>query len=256
MAGLTQYQPTWLEGFHAEEERLRAVFGTSAFEIEHIGSTSVEGMPSIPIIDIAVMIHSQAEADGFTELLAGLDYTFVPPSHPGTPERHYYTKGDPEEYHLSLAYTDVGGFWHRQILFRDYLRSNKQARDEYAALKKVLIRDYPSARGPYSQGKTEFVYRVLKLAGWRVGQMYKTPPSFPDPTPSVTSVVPNEDYSLVVTFDDGRQGVLGMKGWLGTGALQGLATYEDFTAVHVSDGTIKWDCGVTLDADYVYERCE
>ena len=160
-----------------------------------------------------------------------------------------------KKYHLSVAYTDVGGFWHRQILFRDYLRSKEEARGEYAGLKKTLIGDTPSARGPYSQGKTEFVYRQLKLAGWRVGQMYNSPLSPSDPSPSVTAVVPNEDYSLVVTFDDGRQGVLGIKSWLGPGALQEIATYEDFTAVHVSNGTIEWDCGVALDADYVYKCC-
>jgi GrpB-like predicted nucleotidyltransferase (UPF0157 family) len=139
---LSPYQPSWKERFHSEKERLQTVFGPAALEIEHIASTAIEGLPAKPIIDIAVMVVSHEDADGFTEGLAQIGYEHVPPS--GSFERHFYTKGDPIQYHLSIAYTDLGGFWDRQILFRDYLRSSQEARDEYAKLKGQLIRAYPS----------------------------------------------------------------------------------------------------------------
>jgi len=45
-------------------------------------------------------------------------------------------------------------------------------RDEYAALKKDLIEKYPDGVGEYSEGKTEFVQKVLDLAGWKEGNTY------------------------------------------------------------------------------------
>ncbi len=54
---LSRYQPIWQEDFNVEKGKVRAVLGDAAIEIEHIGSTSIEGLLSKPIIDIAVMIE-------------------------------------------------------------------------------------------------------------------------------------------------------------------------------------------------------
>jgi len=163
---LSPYQPIWPEKFRVEKEKLEGVFGDAALEIEHIGSTAVEGLTSKPIIDMAVMIRNHKEADGFTEALSPIGYEFHTRG-----ERHFYTKGDPIEYHLSVAYTDRGGFWPRQIMFRDYLRSHPEARDEYARLKEELLRQDPSGER-YIAGKTDFISQILRLAGWKEGQKY------------------------------------------------------------------------------------
>ena len=252
---LTAYRSIWLEDYEAEKRKLQDVFGTAALEIEHIGSTSIEGMPSNPIIDIAIMIQSRKDADTFTELLAQIGYEFEPATHSNIPERHYYIKGDPDKYHLSIDYTDSGGFWVRQILFRDYLRSSQDAREEYASLKERLIGKYPSGKGQYSEGKTEFVYRILRLAGWRVGQGYGGPHSpAAERPPSVRGVVPREDYSLAITFSSSEEGTLDLSSWVQTGAFHQVETYEDFRTVHVAHGTVRWDCGIVLDPAYVYSR--
>jgi GrpB-like predicted nucleotidyltransferase (UPF0157 family) len=162
------YQPSWRDKFEKEKIVLQNLFNNKAIEIEHIGSTSIEGLPSKPIIDIAVMIDNQSDADTFTESLAKIGYKF----HSSSTERHFYRKGDPIEYHLSIAYTDRGGFWPRQIMFRDYLRSHLEARNEYAKLKKNLLQQDPTGVGEYLSGKTEFVNKILKLAGLKDGQKY------------------------------------------------------------------------------------
>jgi len=166
--GLSPYSSDWRVKFETEKELLRRVFGNSIFEIEHIGSTSIEGLPSKPIIDIAVMIDNLDEADSFTQALFEIGYRF----HSQSTERHFYQKGEPVEYNLSIAYADRGGFWPRQIIFRDYLRSHPDARDEYAVLKSELIEKYPKGIGEYSAGKTEFVEKILSLAGWKEGITY------------------------------------------------------------------------------------
>ncbi len=254
-AQLTPYQPNWTDDYNAEERHLQGIFGAAALEIQHIGSTAIAGMPSNPIIDIAVMIQSWKDADAFTESLEQIGYEFVPATHSGLPERHFYTKSNPRQFHLSIAYTDHGGFWVRQILFRDYLRANHDAHKEYAELKKELIRKFPSGRGPYSEGKTAFVYRILRLAGWKVGQAYQgSGLSTSEASPMVTEVIPKQDNSLVVTFDTGETGLLDMNSWMRTGTFDEITTYDDFAAVRVANGTVEWDCGITMDPHYVYGR--
>ena len=136
------YQFSWKEKFESEKKIVQEIFGTEAFSIEHIGSTAIEGVLSKPIIDIAVLIDNHENAETFTESLAQIGYTFDSLS----TERHYYVKGKPVEFHLSIAYTDRGGFWERQILFRDYLRNHSEARVEYTKLKQELLKKRSNGR--------------------------------------------------------------------------------------------------------------
>lgn len=166
--GLSPYNSEWKLKFESEKELLKHLFGDLALEIEHIGSTSIEGLPSKPIVDMVVMINDHADTDRFTKPLSKMGYAF----HSKSTERHFYQKRGPVAYNLSIAYADRGGFWSRQILFRDYLRSHAEARDEYAELKEHLIAKYPAGIGEYSEGKTGFVQKILALAGWKEGQTY------------------------------------------------------------------------------------
>lgn len=167
--GLSPYTSEWKSRFESEKELLKHLFGDSAIEIEHIGSTSIEGLPSKPIVDMVVMIDDHADADRLTDPLSKMGYAF----HSKSTERHFYQKRGPVAYNLSIAYADRGGFLPRQILFRNYLRSHAEARDEYAELKKNLIAKYPTGIGEYSEGKTGFVQNILALAGWKDGQTYR-----------------------------------------------------------------------------------
>ena len=49
---LVAYDPTWPDRFQHEAERIRRALGEQALRIEHVGSTSVPGLPAKPIIDI------------------------------------------------------------------------------------------------------------------------------------------------------------------------------------------------------------
>lgn len=161
---LLPYQPRWPEQFESEKAELLKVFGDRALAIEHIGSTAVPGLTAKDIIDIGVLIAHHEDADGFTELLKELYYVEqVPPS----TERHFYRKGEPITYHLSIVYKSRGGFWDRQILFRDYLRAHSDTRDAYARLKENLLKEDPTGKDTYIAGKGDFVMDVLQKAGWK-----------------------------------------------------------------------------------------
>jgi GrpB-like predicted nucleotidyltransferase (UPF0157 family) len=50
------YNSEWVDTFNKIRNRLRDVFKGKALSIEHVGSTSIEGMPSKPIIDVLVIV--------------------------------------------------------------------------------------------------------------------------------------------------------------------------------------------------------
>jgi GrpB-like predicted nucleotidyltransferase (UPF0157 family) len=159
---LLPYQASWKEKFQTEKEKLQNIFGDRALKIEHIGSTSIEGLTSKPIIDIAVLIAKREDSDKFVESLSQFGYWYDKPNSSG--ERHFFRKGKPTEFHLSIAYTDGGGFWERQILFRDYLRGHPETLVEYAALKENLLKNDPTGNDSYIRSKTDFVQRILVIA--------------------------------------------------------------------------------------------
>ena len=73
--------------------------------------------------------------------------------------------------------------------------------------------------------------------------------------PSVTKVIPHEDFTLTIAFDNGEEGILDMKPHLDFGVFRRIADYEKFKSVRVSFDTIEWDHGVDLDPEFVYAQC-
>ena len=73
--------------------------------------------------------------------------------------------------------------------------------------------------------------------------------------PSVKEVIPLDDYTLSLVFENGESGILDMKPMLHFGVFQRIKDLDNFKSVHVSFDTIQWDCGVDLDPEYVYAKC-
>lgn len=74
--------------------------------------------------------------------------------------------------------------------------------------------------------------------------------------PSVRKVVPDENYVLVVHFDNGESGILDMKPFLDFGVFQRLKDHNAFKRVRVAFDTVEWDSGVDLDPEFVYAKCQ
>lgn len=164
---VASYNPHWVDLYEAEAAKLREVFGPELLGIEHIGSTSVPGLPAKPIVDIMVLIDSHEKAEKFIPKLAELGYPFDPASPTAqSSERHFFRKGNPTRYHLSIAYADRGSFWKRQLAFRNYLRLHPEERDRYAALKQELIKKDPTGKDTYIEGKTDLVNEMLDKSGF------------------------------------------------------------------------------------------
>ncbi|MDD2501653.1 MAG: DUF2442 domain-containing protein [Geobacter sp.] len=73
--------------------------------------------------------------------------------------------------------------------------------------------------------------------------------------PAVKDVVAGEEYTLAITFENGKRGVLDMKPILDFGVFKRIKDKDAFSRVRVAFDTVEWDCGVDLDPEYVYSKC-
>jgi GrpB-like predicted nucleotidyltransferase (UPF0157 family) len=69
---LVPYTYKWKEEYEKEEKLLYSVMGKYILDIQHVGSTSIEGLDAKPIIDIAVAVESLDKVECFKDLLENI----------------------------------------------------------------------------------------------------------------------------------------------------------------------------------------
>jgi hypothetical protein len=73
---------------------------------------------------------------------------------------------------------------------------------------------------------------------------------------AVIEVVPRDDYTLFLVFENGENGILDMKPFLDFGVFQRIKELDRFKRVRIAFDTVEWDCGVDLDPEYIYAKCK
>ena len=58
---LAPYDPEWPLQFSQLADRVRQALGEKVLLLEHVGSTSIEGMPAKPIIDIVLVVADSTD---------------------------------------------------------------------------------------------------------------------------------------------------------------------------------------------------
>ncbi len=161
---VVNYDPHWPRQFEDEKRRLLAVFGDRPLALEHVGSTSVPGLASKPIIDMIGAVASFDQLDYFTQQLQKLGYEYIPERM--FADRKFFPKGPANNrtHHLNLVTQGDPQQWCDILLFRDYLRQNDATRDAYMRLKQDLARRYSNDRAAYTLAKNSFIQQVLRNA--------------------------------------------------------------------------------------------
>lgn len=159
---LEGYNPEWKNSFEVEKNNLINIFKEIALKIEHVGSTSIEGLSAKPIIDMMVIIKRFSDFENVRSYFEKEPYSIKLDS----PEDEILIrKGDESNRTHFIHVVELGS--DRQIntlLFRDYLRENKDALLEYEMLKKELAIKYADDRKMYTASKNDFIQGILKKA--------------------------------------------------------------------------------------------
>ncbi len=158
------YNKAWKQSFIDIRAEIQDALGELALEIEHVGSTSVEGLSAKPIIDIDVVIKEEMLDDVVTALKR-IGYRHE--GNLGIPGREafkYDGKEHLQKHHLYVCPQDSAEL-RRHIAFRDYLRSHPEAVREYSRIKEEGASLYPLDMAKYIEHKSPFIERIYAEIG-------------------------------------------------------------------------------------------
>lgn len=166
---ISPYDPAWPRRFLEEKAHLLACLPADLIRrVEHIGSTAVPGLAAKPIVDMLVEVSDlQATRERIAPLLEsqGYDYFWRPTHGDDVPPFYaWFIKRDPRTgartHHIHMVEADFAGHWER-LLFVDYLIAHPQTARDYEALKLRLATEHARDRVAYTEGKSEFIGRVM-----------------------------------------------------------------------------------------------
>lgn len=160
---LAEPDPTWPTQAARLIARVRYALGDAIRDVEHIGSTSVPGLLAKDVIDLQVGVDDLAAADeaDFVSALGAAGFPRIVDINgdnrkDGTswPKRMHGSCDPARVVHLHVREHGSPG-WAWALGFRDWLRSDEEARASYAALKLDLlaqghaVQTYATAKEPW-----------------------------------------------------------------------------------------------------------
>ena len=126
-------------------ERLKAAAPEGVLAVDHIGSTSVPGLAAKDVIDLQLVVADLATADRIAPLLGAAGFPLWPgvlmdsphgPFDPAAWSKRLHGNADPARpVNLHVRVAGSPG-WRFALCFRDWLRADPAAREEYAAEKR------------------------------------------------------------------------------------------------------------------------
>ena len=148
---LADADPGWPTLYEREAARVRDALGDRVLLLEHVGSTSVPGLPAKPIIDMLLVVADSSDEPSYLPSLEAAGYV-LRIREPDWQE-HRLFKGPDTDINLhtfSTGSTEI----ERMIAFRDRLRTDDGERDRYLRTKRelaarhwVYVQDYADAKG-------------------------------------------------------------------------------------------------------------
>jgi GrpB-like predicted nucleotidyltransferase (UPF0157 family) len=158
---LAPYDPTWPEQYQAEAAKIRAALGERAVLLEHVGSTSIRGLPAKPTIDILLAVADSADEASYVPALTAQGYRL----HLREPEweQHRVMKGERPDVNLHV-FTVGSPELVRMVAFRDRCRSDPEELRLYLETKQALAGEVWRHVQHYANAKAEVVEAIIARA--------------------------------------------------------------------------------------------
>ncbi|AYC28662.1 GrpB family protein [Paenisporosarcina cavernae] len=132
-------------------------------QVEHIGSTSIPGLPAKPIIDLMARVPNLEMTNELITNLEKHDWHYVPPELDMRNWRRFFVKVKENRRvaHLHIMQSNEKR-WEEHLVFRDTLKENRDLLNEYAILKSTLAMQFKDDREQYTTAKSHFIENVLR----------------------------------------------------------------------------------------------
>jgi GrpB-like predicted nucleotidyltransferase (UPF0157 family) len=158
---LAPYDPGWPSRFSKLELRVQQALGDQILRLEHVGSTSIEGLSAKPIIDMLLVVLDSSDEGAYVPALESQGFKL-----------HIR---EPEWFdHRLLIATDIKVNLHvfsrgcqeveRMLSFRNWLRSNRADRELYEKTKQELAAKTWKYTQHYADAKSAVVEEILDRA--------------------------------------------------------------------------------------------
>ncbi len=138
----TQYElrveepdPTWPQRYAALESRILEGLGDRVLALQHVGSTSVPGLPAKPIIDVDLAVADPTDEAAYAPDLQALGYVFWL-REPDWHQHRLFKLLDEPRVHLHVFAPDCPEMV-RHRMFRDWLVEHPDDRRQYADAKRA-----------------------------------------------------------------------------------------------------------------------
>jgi GrpB-like predicted nucleotidyltransferase (UPF0157 family) len=166
---VVDYDARWPETFECLRSRIWTALKDVALSVEHVGSTSVPGLPAKPIVDISIVVPDRSDVQTSISRLASLRY--VHRGDLGIDGREAFANPDGLPAHnLYLCPRDSVALANH-LAIRNYLRSHPEAAREYGELKRRLAERFPQDIDGYIDGKTTMLLTMLGASGFPPEQL-------------------------------------------------------------------------------------
>lgn len=162
---LVDPDPNWSRDYERRDAVIRDALGGTLRRLEHVGSTSVPGLPAKPIIDMVLVVPDSADEEAYVPPLESVGYQLAirePDWYEHRVLRLVYRVPSVNLHVFSEGCPEV----RRMLAFRDWLREHDEDRELYAATKRELAARTWRYTQQYADAKTEVIERILKRAGW------------------------------------------------------------------------------------------
>lgn len=185
---IIECKPEWAGQFGLLSRVLRRALGPLAIRVDHIGSTSVPGMPSKDIIDVQVgvlaldeaSLRRPLEAAGFTWRA---DIAGDPHPSWNTDRAQWWSKRfaqsrpplPPANVHLRVMDSEA---WRSALYCRDYLRGHPEIAASYGHFKRRLIQSVAGDRAAYCNAKDAAYDMIAAAAAQWAERVGWSPPDF------------------------------------------------------------------------------
>jgi GrpB-like predicted nucleotidyltransferase (UPF0157 family) len=159
---VVDYDEQWPDLFRSKADAIHAAMGLRALQVEHIGSTSVPGLPAKPVIDILLVVADSRDEGSYMAALESAGYVlriWEPDWY-----EHRMFKGKDPETNLHIFSTGCEEI-DRVLTFRDWLRNNPADRDLYGRAKLDLARQEWKYVQDYADAKTSVIREIMARAG-------------------------------------------------------------------------------------------
>ena len=159
------YDSAWKSAFEKIKKEIEDAIGDCIIGIEHVGSTSVEGMSAKPCIDIDVIIKDYSVFDAVVSRLETMGY--IHEGNLGIKDREAFKYLD--KPHLKMHHLYVCPVYseelHRHITFRDFLRNHPEAVKKYSLIKETAAKLFPDDIDGYIRYKSPCIEELYQMCG-------------------------------------------------------------------------------------------